>query len=527
MGKMQKKFKQITLLLAMILLFAFAMPVFAQEQDITGGETSSEETSSEETSSEETSSEETSSEETSSEETSSEETSSEEPSSDPVVLPIMGDLNADGKVDSGEARTVLRVSVGLDEIDDAVAAYADMDHNGVINSGDAREVLRTAVGLTEEEQHAFVNGEVTAATCSAEGCVAYTCTHCELAGSVVLAKLPHDFASVTKTEATCTVDGLDEQVCTVCGEEKDIVLKAKGHTYEETSRTEATCTATGLVKSACSVCGDTKEETIKANGHSYKETKNQAATCTAAGVKEYTCSVCTDVLSVPSNALGHNMVRCTATTPQHCDRCGEKYTGVQQAASGLYYYYTKNGNTYSCAKNKIVGSSYYGPDGARVDDEAINAAVEFVNTYTDSSASNYSRFSTCYYIMVDYFVYGNNPDATQTPDGRHIPGYATQMFSEWKGNCYRFAAALAYCGRVLGFDVGFITGQISASGGGTTTHGLTTVKYNGTTYWCDAMMENKYPNYNSFMVTKNSYPYGYTANYSINMSVANGKVTWS
>lgn len=508
MGKMQKKLKQATLLLAMILLFAvaFALPSFAQDADgITpGNATDGNITDGNVTDGDVTDGDVT----------------------EPVVLQTMGDLNADGTVDAGEARTVLRVSVSLDKIDPAVAAYADMDHNGVLDSGDARAILRVSVSLDAQTQHSFVNGEITAATCTAEGAVAYTCAHCEQAGTIRIAKLAHDFVSVNMTEATCTTDGLDEQACSACGEEKEVVLKAKGHTYEEISRKEPTCTATGSVVSECSGCGDKKEETLKVKGHSYAETKNEPDTCTKAGVREYTCSVCSYVMTLPGKVLGHEMVRCTATTPQHCSRCNEKYTGVQQAATGLYYYYTKNGNNYTCAKNQIVGSSYYGPDGARVDDASIQAAVDFVNTYTSSSASNYSRFETCYYIMVDYFTYGNNPDVTQTPDGRHIPGYATQMFDEWTGNCYRFAAALAYVGRVLGFDVGFITGQISASGGGTTTHGLTTVKYNGTTYWCDAMMQNKYPNYNSFMVTKSSYPYGYTSNYSINMTVANGKVTW-
>ena len=443
---------------------------------------------------------------------------------DPVFA--MGDLNADGFVTAGEARSVLRASVGLDSIDAAAIAYADVDHNGVLTANDARDTLRVAAGLDEKETHSFKNDAVTASTCTVAGNVQYACTCCDLTGEVALPLEAHDYQVTDHLDPTCTAKGHDKFVCSVCEGEKETSIAALGHKYAETERTEATCTATGLVKNTCSACGDVKEETLKTKGHSYKETKNEPDTCTKAGVKEYTCSVCSYVLSLPGKALGHEMVRCTATVPQHCSRCNEKYAGVQQAASGLWYCFEKNGNNFTPAKNKIVGSAYYGPDGARVDDASIEAAVEFVNTYTNPNDSAYNRFSDCYYIMVDYFTYGNNPDVTQTPDGRHIPGYATEMFSKWTGNCYRFAAALAYCGRVLGFDVGFITGQISASGGGTTTHGLTTVKYNGTTYWCDAMMQNKYPNYNSFMVTKNSYPYGYTANYSINMTVANGKVTW-
>ncbi len=508
MGKMQKKLKQVTILLAMLLLLvvAFALPSFAQEANtITNGNV-------------------TDGNITDGNVTDGNVTGGD--ADEPVVLQTMGDLNNDGDITAGEARTVLRAAVGLDQLAADIIAYADMNYDGALNAGDARSVLRISVNLDTKVQHSFVLGEAVAATCSAEGSASYSCAHCELENTITFAKLAHAFVSVSKTEATCTTAGADYQKCSACGEERAGFIAAKGHDFKETSRTEPTCTAKGLITYTCSVCSATQTEEIKSKGHSYKETKNEPDTCTTAGVKEYTCSVCSYVMKLPGKVLGHNMVRCTATTPQHCDRCNEKYAGVQQAASGLWYCFEKSGNNYTPAKNKIVGSAYYGPDGARVDDASIEAAVEFVNTYTNPNDSAYNRFSDCYYIMVDYFTYGNNPDVTQTPDGRHIPGYATEMFSKWTGNCYRFAAALAYCGRVLGFDVGFITGQISASGGGTTTHGLTTVKYNGTTYWCDAMMQNKYPNYNSFMVTKNSYPYGYTANYSINMTVANGKVTW-
>ena len=516
MGKMQKKLKQATLLLAMILLFAvaFALPSFAQDADgITpGNATDGNITDGNITDGNVTDGDVTDGDVT-----------------EPVVLQTMGDLNADGTVDAGEARTVLRVSVSLDKIDPAVAAYADMDHNGVLDSGDARAILRVSVSLDAQTQHSFVNGEITAATCTADGSVAYTCAHCEQAGTISIAKLAHDFESVNMTEATCTTDGLDEQACSACGEEKEVVLKAKGHTYEEISRKEPTCTVAGSAVSECSVCGNTKTTALTANGHAYKITKDQAATCTTAGVKQYTCSTCNDVFTQNIAALGHQMVRCTATTPQHCSRCNEKYTGVQQATTGLYYYFEKNGNNYTPVKNKIIGSSYYGPDGARVDgDKAIDAAVNFVNTYVGTSGTAKERLQRAYNIFYQYFVYDKklNQDVTDTPDGRYLPGFCTEFFEDGGGNCYRFAAALAYVARVIGYDCGFISGQISASGGGTTEHGLTEIYYNNQILWCDAMMQTSYPSINTFWVTEASYYYGFTREYRIRMYVANGKVTW-
>lgn len=62
-----------------------------------------------------------------------------------------GDVNKDNRVDSDDARAILRSSVGLEPI--TVAGdlfFADMDFNGKVDSGDARLALRVAVGLEKK-----------------------------------------------------------------------------------------------------------------------------------------------------------------------------------------------------------------------------------------------------------------------------------------------------------------------------------------------------------------------------------------
>ena len=60
---------------------------------------------------------------------------------------VIGDLDGNGILDSGDARIALRVSVGLDESTPAMICAGDTDGNGQLTAGDARTLLRRSVGL--------------------------------------------------------------------------------------------------------------------------------------------------------------------------------------------------------------------------------------------------------------------------------------------------------------------------------------------------------------------------------------------
>ena len=62
-----------------------------------------------------------------------------------VVVP--GDLNGDDRINSSDARAVLRAAAKLDILEGERALAADVDANGKINSSDARRVLRIAAKL--------------------------------------------------------------------------------------------------------------------------------------------------------------------------------------------------------------------------------------------------------------------------------------------------------------------------------------------------------------------------------------------
>ncbi len=68
-----------------------------------------------------------------------------------LTVIVLGDVDCDGKIKAGDARMVLRASVGLEDFsaDKAVYTAADVAADGTISAGDAREILRVAVGLAD------------------------------------------------------------------------------------------------------------------------------------------------------------------------------------------------------------------------------------------------------------------------------------------------------------------------------------------------------------------------------------------
>ena len=177
---------------------------------------------------------------------------------------------------------------------------------------------------TESGQHTWDDGQVTtAATCTENGVMTYTCTMCSDTKTEVIPATGHaygtpvwkwndDFtasatftcandtshvknvtATVTNavtTEATCETDGVRTYTAKVTFEDKEYtsskteVIPAKGHTLTAVAEVPATCETAGVKAHwVCSVCGklfsdvEGKTETtlekltIPATGHAYGE----------------------------------------------------------------------------------------------------------------------------------------------------------------------------------------------------------------------------------------------------------------
>ncbi|MBE6813083.1 MAG: hypothetical protein E7523_09405 [Ruminococcaceae bacterium] len=58
-----------------------------------------------------------------------------------------GDIDGDGALTAGDARLILRASVGLETLTPEQTALADTDEDGMLDAGDARLVLRVSVDL--------------------------------------------------------------------------------------------------------------------------------------------------------------------------------------------------------------------------------------------------------------------------------------------------------------------------------------------------------------------------------------------
>lgn len=62
----------------------------------------------------------------------------------------IGDLNADNRIDTTDARLLLQAAVGKRSLSEEAAAVSDVDGDGVTNTTDARLVLQYAVGKTDD-----------------------------------------------------------------------------------------------------------------------------------------------------------------------------------------------------------------------------------------------------------------------------------------------------------------------------------------------------------------------------------------
>lgn len=96
------------------------------------------------------------------------------------------------------------------------------------------------------------------------------------------------------------------------------------------------------------------------------------------------------------------------------------------------------------------------------------------------------KLCSCYNYIVNNTSYSRT---YETPSGDWTKGYAAEVYTTGKGNCYRYAAAFAYLAKALGYDTKVITGVIGASRGGYNPHGWVEVNVGGTWYICDPEMQ--------------------------------------
>ena len=73
----------------------------------------------------------------------------EEPE-EPKIVGTYGDLDGDGQITANDALTILRASVGMEELTSDQRVIADVDNDSDITANDALAVLRSSVGMVDE-----------------------------------------------------------------------------------------------------------------------------------------------------------------------------------------------------------------------------------------------------------------------------------------------------------------------------------------------------------------------------------------
>ncbi len=132
-----------------------------------------------------------------------------------------GDANLDGKVDSSDARIILRASVGLDVLSLEASPYADSDYDGKITATDARFALRFSVGLEEAVLHSFSISLEQEKTCEEGGNYTFTCSLTGKNFTMAVANGGH---------ISNSPDCLNTGNCIICGE---VILQPLGHNFTE------------------------------------------------------------------------------------------------------------------------------------------------------------------------------------------------------------------------------------------------------------------------------------------------------
>ena len=132
----------------------------------------------------------------------------------------LGDATYDGAITSDDARLILRMAVGLEDISVRSYVYCDCDFDGAVGASDARFTLRTAVGLEEKQIYAFEVTDVKYAKCFEEGLISGKCALTGKEVGVSYAKLPHTLPE----DISCTGKG----ACVICGAEVTAVVT---HSY--------------------------------------------------------------------------------------------------------------------------------------------------------------------------------------------------------------------------------------------------------------------------------------------------------
>lgn len=183
---------------------------------------------------------------------------------------------------------------------------------------------------------------VFAATCTAAGKQARTCTRCAFTETQPLPLAAHAYgAPVVLVSAICGKEGSQKEVCTVCADQRLTTIPELKHAFADWSIvTPATCQLAGMKERACTNagCEERVVEIIPALGDhtALSWITAQEPSCDAPGVKHQKCSVCNTITDTEViEKLEHAFTDWQTETDADCASSGLKTRRCTNAGCDL------------------------------------------------------------------------------------------------------------------------------------------------------------------------------------------------
>lgn len=126
-----------------------------------------------------------------------------------------------------------------------------------------------------------------------------------------------------------------------------------------------------------------------------------------------------------------------------------------------------------------------------------------INSVTTPEMTPDEKLMACANYVINHCSYKRS---LGTPSGTDWPAaYAEEMLRTGRGNCYRYASAIAYLAAGLGFEAQVCAGSVRSSKGGQTPHGWAEVRIGEEWYIFDGSMQDANKT-GFFHITYENYP---------------------
>ncbi len=205
---------------------------------------------------------------------------------------------------------------------------------------------------------------------------------------------------------------------------------------------------------------------------------------------------------------------------------GEPVSGWRRIQKKWYYF---DEETKVLQKKKITGNDeggyfYVDEAGIRVTDEVVQMAVEVARANTSADMTKRQKLYACYEYFVKKCRYRSYHDKESAAK---MPTFAKDMFKNHQGNCYRGAAALAYCAKVLGFETRVALGGVTRRAVGRLyDHGWMEQKGSGDLWYMYDISMGRRTTRKLHHILQKKYPYRLRRDKAYTLLITDGKVRW-